>query len=161
MHARFVSFALLLACLFVALPASVAASSDLPAITELDTSKPVQVGALPAGPHAVVVWMVSCAPCLEELRHLREIADRTPGWRYVTLSLDAPDVARAALPPEAAFATAWVAQGKTAAVLARLNPELAALPMTIAISGRGRVCARRVGLLGSDIINGWTDQCLN
>jgi hypothetical protein len=40
------------------------------------------------------------------------------------------------------------------------NPELAALPMTIALSPTGRVCARRVGLLGSDIINGWTAQCL-
>jgi hypothetical protein len=97
---------------------------------------------------------------MEELRHLREIADRTPGWDFVTLALDAPETARAALPVEAAFAKAWVAEGKPGDVLARLNPALGALPMTIALSPQGRVCARRVGLLGSDIINGWTVQCL-
>jgi hypothetical protein len=160
MHDRSAMFALLL-CGLMAQPVSWdVVASELPSMTDLNSGAVVRTDRLPQRPHVVVVWMESCAPCVEELRHLREIADRTPGWFYVTLALDASDVARAALPAEAAFATAWVADGKPAEVLARLNPELAALPMTIALSPRGRVCARRVGLLGSDIINGWTAQCL-
>jgi thiol-disulfide isomerase/thioredoxin len=160
MFDRLALFALLFLCL-IALPgAGGVAASELPVMAELKSGARVQSDSHSPRPHVVVVWMESCAPCVEELRHLREIADRTPGWSYVTLALDAPDVARAALPAQAAFATAWVADGKPAEVLARLNPDLAALPMTIALSPNGRVCARRVGLLGSDIINDWTAQCL-
>lgn len=152
---------LALIVLLLSLPASRAAvGDDLPEMAELKSGLPVRTDSLSPRPHVVVVWMESCAPCMEELRHLREIADRTPGWDFVTLALDAPEAARGALPVEAAFAKAWVAEGKPGDVLARLNPPLGALPMTIALSPQGRVCARRVGLLGSDIINGWTAQCL-
>ena len=160
MFDRFALMALLLSCLLSLQMARVAVADDLPAMTELKSGAPVRMDSLSPRPHVVVVWMAGCAPCMEELRHLREIADRTSGWEFVTLALDAPETARAALPAEAAFANAWVAEGKPGDVLARLNPPLGALPMTIALSSRGRVCARRVGLLGSDIINGWTQQCL-
>lgn len=156
---RIAMFTLLLSCLIMWPIAGSVMASELPVMSELKSGAPVRPDKLSPRPHAVVVWMESCAPCLDELRHLREISDRTPGWSYVTLALDAPDVARAALPAQAAFAAAWVAEGKPAEVLALLNPGLAALPMTIALSPNGRVCARRVGLLGSDIINGWTAQC--
>jgi hypothetical protein len=159
MFDRLALFALLFLCL-IALPgAGGVAASELPVMAELKSGARVQSDSHSPRPHVVVVWMESCAPCMEELRHLREIADRAPGWDFVTLALDAPETARAALPVEAAFAKAWVAEGKPGDVLARLNPPLGALPMTIALSPRGRVCARRVGLLGSDIINGWTAQC--
>lgn len=160
MFDRFALMALLLSCLLSLQVARVAVADDFPTMTELKSGAPVRMDSLSPRPHVVVVWMASCAPCMEELRHLREIADRTPGWEFVTLALDAPEKARGALPVEAAFAKAWVAEGKPGDVLARLNPPLGALPMTIALSPRGRVCARRVGLLGSDIINGWTQQCL-
>jgi len=156
---RFVMIALLLNYLFSLPTARVALAGDLPVMADLNSGALVRTDSLSPRPHVVVVWMESCAPCMEELRHLREIADRTPGWDFVTLALDAPADARVALPAEAAFAEAWVAEGKPGDVLARLNPPLGALPMTIALSPRGRVCARRVGLLGSDIINGWTAQC--
>ena len=156
---RFVMIALLLNCLLSLPTARVALAGDLPVMADLNSGALVRTDSLSPRPHVVVVWMESCAPCMEELRHLREIADRTPGWDFVTLALDAPADARVALPAEAAFAEAWVAEGKPGDVLARLNPPLGALPMTIALSPRGRVCARRVGLLGSDIINGWTAQC--
>ena len=160
MNDRFALIGLLLSCL-VSLPATrVAVAGDLPVMADLKSGAPVRTDSLSPRPHVVVVWMESCAPCVAELRHLREIADRAPGWDFVTLALDAPKAARAALPVEATFAKAWVAEGKPSDVLARLNPPLAALPMTIALSPQGRVCARRVGLLGSDIINGWTEQCL-
>jgi len=165
MHHRFVvigvflTFLLLLAGLLLLPGARLATAGQLPAMADLKSGVPVRMDKLSPRPRAVVVWMESCAPCVEELRHLREIADRTPQWEFVTLALDAPPDARAALPAEAAFARAWVAEGRPGDVLARLNPALAALPMTIALSPRGHICARRVGLLGSDIINGWTAQC--
>jgi len=160
LYVRFALIALSLCCLLSLPAARAAVAGDLPVMADLESGAPVRTDSLSPRPHVVVVWMESCAPCMEELRHLREIADRTPGWDFVTLALDGPDAARAALPAEAAFAKAWVAEGKPGDVLARLNPALGALPMTIALSPQGRVCARRVGLLGSDVINGWTAQCL-
>lgn len=149
------------ACMLMAAFAQpfIARASGLPPLASLTDGRPVEVSALPAKPHVVVVWMKGCAPCLEELRHLTEIAARTPGWGYVTLALEEPALAREALPVEAAFATAWVAAGKPADVLARLNPPKPALPLALALNRKGEICARRVGLLGSDIVNGWADTC--
>ncbi len=138
---------------------AIARASDLPPLARLHDGHPVDVSGLPDQPHVIVVWMQGCAPCLEELRHLKEIAARTPGWGYVTLALDEPARAREALPHEAAFATAWIASGKPADVLALLNPEKPALPLALGLDRKGEVCARRVGLLGSDVVNGWAATC--
>ena len=110
--------------------------------------------------HAVVVWKASCAPCFDELAHLKEIAAGAPGWRFVTLALDDARTVAETLPAGAReVGEAWIARDEPTTVLARLNPDQPALPLTIAVDRRGRICARRVGLLGSDILNGWSAQC--
>lgn len=114
---------------------------------------------LRGGPHAIVVWKASCAPCVEELGHLREIAARASDWHFVTLALDDAKTAREALPAGALISEAWVARDEATTVLAALNPTEPALPLTIAVDRHGKICARRVGLLGSDILAGWRAQC--
>jgi hypothetical protein len=111
-------------------------------------------------PTAVVVWKASCAPCLEDLANLREIAARAPGWRIVTLALDDAKTARQAMPPQArGLGSRWHTVEPPAQVLAALNPSQPALPLTIAVDTSGEICARRVGLLGSDVLVAWRTQC--
>ena len=118
------------------------------------------LGDLRGAPTALVVWKASCAPCLVDLANLREIAARAPGWRIVTLALDDARTATAAMPPQVrGIGPAWTSSDPPAQVLAALNPSQPALPLTIAVSVRGEICARRVGLLGSDVLNAWSAQC--
>jgi hypothetical protein len=80
--------------------------------------------------------------------------------RIVTLALDEPQAATRALPSQARVAAAtWYTAAPPAQVLAALNPAQPVLPLTIAVSARGEICARRVGLLGSDVLNAWSAQC--
>ena len=111
-------------------------------------------------PSAVLVWKSDCAPCIVELMHLNEIAAGAPRWRIVTLALDEAQTARRALPPQARVAAgSWYTSAPPAQVLATLNSAQPILPLTIAVNTHGEICARRVGLLGSDVLNGWSEQC--
>ena len=111
-------------------------------------------------PTAIVVWKASCGPCLDELSHLRDIASRAPHWRFVVLALDDADTAVRSLPRGAhGIGSAWIARDPPARVLATLNPTQPALPLTLAVDDHGNICARRVGLLGSDVLQVWSAQC--
>ena len=117
-------------------------------------------GDLRGRPTAIVVWKASCAPCLDELSYLRQIAARAPSWRFVTLALDDATTATRSLPAGArGVGGTWIAHDPPTQVLAALNPAQPALPLTVAIDRRGNICARRVGLLGSDILQAWSAQC--
>jgi hypothetical protein len=115
---------------------------------------------LRGAPTAVVVWKSDCTPCIVELMHLHEIAAGAQRWRIVTLALDEAQTAMRALPPQARVAVGnWYTAAAPSQVLAALNPTQPVLPLTIAVSTHGEICARRIGLLGSDVLNGWSAQC--
>lgn len=129
-------------------------------LVALDNGTSRSFPALRGTPNAVLVWKASCAPCVRELEHLQEIAARVPNWHFVTLALDHPDDAAAALPHSArAVAEAWIAKGEPSAVLATLSPDQPALPLTVAVDTRGKICAHRVGILGSDVLKAWSARC--
>jgi len=128
------------------------------AFTSLD-GQPRSFATLRGAPVVVVVWKASCAPCLAELRHLDQVAARAPKWRFVTLALDDRRTAVQMLPRNARVADAWVARDEATVVLKALNPAQPALPLTVALDRSGRICARRVGLLGSDLLRAWSTKC--
>jgi hypothetical protein len=148
-----------LGAVIAALAANAASGPSALRIAGLVDGHPRTIAALRGTPHAIVVWKASCGPCVQELAHLNEIAARASNWRFVTLALDDAATVGHALPPEARIGEAWVASDEPTTVLAALNPSQPALPLTIAVDVHGRVCARRVGLLGSDILASWSAQC--
>ena len=48
----------------------------------------------------------------------------------------------------------------TSVLLRAFNDQHLALPFSMALDGKGTVCARRAGLLGLNIIKDWRKQCL-
>jgi hypothetical protein len=105
-------------------------------------------------------WRVDCAPCLHELAILPQIAARHPAIVITLLTLK--DDGRAAqviaLDPHPNLQIESFA-GDEADLLARYgNPERK-LPFSVALDAAGKVCARRVGMLGTDIVDAWAAQC--
>jgi hypothetical protein len=159
----------ILACAVLAVAAAVPAhqaetETDVPSLPRMaaldDTRLARSFAELRGARYAVLVWKESCAPCLAELSRLNDIAAHAPKWRFITLALDDAVTARRALPAQArAKAEAWIALDSPSTVLRALNPDEPALPLSVAVDGGGRICARRVGLLGSDILSRWSAQC--
>lgn len=113
-----------------------------------------------AGPFIALVWKSDCAPCLTELGYLARLQDAS-GGRVVTVSLDAPDVARQTLADNAVpVHAAYAASGDPRAILAGLSGGATRLPLSVAVSASGEICDSHVGLLGADQARAWAATCL-
>lgn len=109
-------------------------------------------------PSVVVLWGSWCASCAAELRRLDGMAASARPLPIVTLALDPPERARAALSRNGLKqGTAYADSGDIATVLARWGGR--ALPLAVALDAQGRVCGRRAGLLGTDQLKLWGKQC--
>lgn len=112
-----------------------------------------------AGPFIALVWKSDCAPCLVELGYLERLQEAA-GGRLVSIALDPPGVARATLdesnvPSHAAYA----ASGDPAGILAGLAGGQTRLPLSVAVTASGEICASHVGLLGTDMAAEWSRSC--
>jgi len=120
----------------------------------LEPSSPVL-----SGPFIALVWKSDCGPCLTELGYLAAL-QAASGGRLVTVSLDPLDLARATLaerdvPTHAAYA----ATGDARAILTSLSGDKAQLPLSVAVSPSGEICASHTGLLGTDRARAWAETC--
>jgi hypothetical protein len=105
-------------------------------------------------------WRVDCAPCLHELAILPTIAERHPAIAITLLVLK--DDGRAAAAIERDLHPNLVLEtfvGDEAALLARYGDPERALPFSVALAADGAVCARRFGILGTDIADRWAEEC--
>lgn len=111
------------------------------------------------GPFIALVWKSDCAPCLIELGYLAKLQDAA-GGRLVSIALDPPDAARAALSERAiAPHAAYAASGDAAGILAGLAGGQTRLPLSVAVTASGEICASHVGLLGVDMAAEWSRTC--
>lgn len=111
-------------------------------------------------PSVVMLWGSWCVSCRAELQRLPQLERSAAPLPMVTLALDPPAVARGALsaaglPVRNAFADAR----PPATVLAAWGGEGAALPLAVAIDGRGRICGSKRGLLGTSQLREWAKRC--
>lgn len=111
-------------------------------------------------PTLLMLWRADCAPCLIELKNLASLEAAAGDARLLVVALDSPDVAKATLrrlgvQPRAA----WRSLEAPDTVLLALNEPPARLPLTVALDGSGSICARRVGLLGTELVAQWVQQC--
>jgi AhpC/TSA family len=118
------------------------------------------LGELAGHPAVLVVWRGDCGPCLIELLNIRGLeaaAGRTP---LVMLAVDEPARIRQALQRyKAQPRDIWVADAPARDVLVALNGEPPRLPLALALDRKGGICARHLGLLGSDRVKDWVRRC--
>lgn len=142
---------------------SVAASTaDWTALRFTDPARPnlVMTGsALAERPRVLMLWRADCGPCLLELGNLKALEAGARPVDLVLVALDPPAVARDKLKAMGVTpARQWYALDDNAAVLTALGGPPPRLPLAVAMD-RGRICAKRIGLLGTDIVKQWARTC--
>lgn len=111
-------------------------------------------------PFVALVWKADCGPCLIELGYLDKL-QQAAGGRIVSLSLDPPELAAETLAERAVpDHAAYVASGEAKAILATLSGGATRLPLSVAVDAHGEICARHVGLLGTQTAEDWSEACL-
>ncbi|MDB5417151.1 MAG: thioredoxin-family protein [Phenylobacterium sp.] len=114
-----------------------------------------------AGHSAIlVVWRGDCGPCLIELLNIRDLEAAAGPAPLVMLALDEPGKIRLALQRyKARPRRIWVADAPAREVLVALNGEPPRLPLALALDRKGGICARHLGLLGTDRVKDWVRRC--
>lgn len=121
---------------------------------------PGQAVATLGQPTIMSFWRADCGPCLVELGHLAALQAAAAPARWAAVSLDAPEVARAKLKALGlAPRHAWALRDDPAATLVALGGAPPRLPLSVAFDAAGRICGRRLGLLGVDQVKEWARSC--
>jgi hypothetical protein len=121
--------------------------------------KAVGLGGTPRGA-ILAFWRADCAPCLLELRAARSYAAAARPARFLFVGLqDAPALATAArkadVPPEMLVHGI----GSASVILTAYGGAPPRLPLAIALTPSGSLCARHGGLLGTDQVRVWARDC--
>ncbi len=111
-------------------------------------------------PTVLIFWRADCAPCLIELRQATDyLAAAGPGRVLFVGLQDGAALRTAAV--KAGLPMAQVARTSEApeAVLTAFGGAPPTLPLAVALDRNGAVCARRKGLLGTDLMRQWMLTC--
>lgn len=112
------------------------------------------------GPAVVVLWASWCASCKAELEPLPRLAAAAAPLPIRTLALDPPAVAARLLQERGqALASAYADRRDPRVVLDAWGGPGSALPVAVALDGSGRICGRKLGLLGTDQLRAWAARC--
>jgi thiol-disulfide isomerase/thioredoxin len=108
----------------------------------------------------LVLWRADCGPCLLELENLKALEAAAGPADLVLVALDSPDVAQDKLRALGVKPRRlWYALDDNARVLTAMGGPPPRLPLAVALDRQGRICARRTGLLGTDIVKQWVSRC--
>ena len=112
-------------------------------------------------PAVVMLWGTWCASCRDELRRIPTLAVAARPLPFVTLAIDPPAKAAAAL-AAGGFSTgnAYIDDRDPGTVLKEWGGGGTILPLAVAIDREGRVCGLKRGLLGTDQLRAWSKSCL-
>jgi thiol-disulfide isomerase/thioredoxin len=148
-----------LALALLAGPPAKAAPRDL-RIEDL-SGAPRSLASLAGRPVVMILWRSDCGPCLVELQGLRGLQSAAAPAAVVTLSLDetAAPARRALAKLDAHPRYAWRSLEPGGKVLTDLNGAPPRLPLAVAFDRKGALCARHLGLLGTERVQAWARQC--
>lgn len=144
-----------------ALTGAAAAAPAAPDIRALDVDgHPRALAQLAGRPTILILVRSDCGPCLVELRNIAAIKAAAGQARLVLLAVeDLADARRFLLRTQLPHGDLWAASGAPGEVLVKLNGAPPRLPLAVALDRTGAVCARHLGLLGTDRVRDWARQC--
>lgn len=127
----------------------------------LASAVPLAPGAPPLrGPAVVVLWASWCVSCRAELARLPSLAAAASPLPIRTLAIDPPETVRPLLADRGLPRAGAYADGRAPrVVLDAWGGPGSALPVAVAIDKAGRVCGRKLGLLGTDQLREWAARC--
>jgi hypothetical protein len=150
-------------CLVLAIAPTTAASAagGQPGPLRLESldGRPVRIGGTRDGT-ILAFWRADCAPCLLELRAARSYAAAARPGRFLFVGLqDAPALAAAARKADAPREMLVRGVGTASVILTAYGGAPPRLPLAIALTPSGSLCARHSGLLGADQVRAWAHDC--
>lgn len=115
----------------------------------------------PAARRAVVMfWRADCGPCLLELGDLAALRRAARPLAVTPVGLQPAATLRPALARlHLSDGDSLLTPDDAAAVLTRYGGAPPRLPLAVALSADGSVCARHTGLLGRDLVRRWGATC--
>jgi thiol-disulfide isomerase/thioredoxin len=126
----------------------------------LSPTAPTPVAPRLTGPAVIVLWASWCQPCLAELQRLPKLMAAAAPLPIVTLAVDPPDMARQTLTDRRMpLANAFADGRDPRVVLEAWGGKGSALPIAVAIDRDGKICGRKLGLLGTDQLKEWAVRC--
>jgi hypothetical protein len=111
-------------------------------------------------PTVMILFKSDCGPCRLELRNIDEIKAAAGSAHLVLMAVEDMDAARRfLLRSRLPYADLWAADTDPSEVLVKLNGAPPRLPLAVALDRTGAVCARHLGLLGTDRVRDWVRRC--
>ena len=155
------SAAALALCLALSTSATSAAAPAGASMRFVDVERaPRRLAELSGQPAVLVFCRSDCGPCLVELRGLADIEAAASPAPVVTIALEDRAAASRALRKMGVQPRhSWFSETPSRDVLLAFNTPPPRLPLAVALAPDGTICARRIGLLGTDRVRTWAAQC--
>ena len=107
----------------------------------------------------LVFWRSDCLPCQHEIRILPYLADTYSQLPITLIALQDAQQARPHLADMPELVQVWVAKDDGAKVLAAFGDKKKALPFSVILDEKGRVCYSHYGLVGTQAIDDGSKKC--
>ena len=125
-----------------------------------DKQEAVSIERWKGEPLLVAFWRSDCAPCLQEMKLLPEIAKDNSDLTIALISLHDVEHTRSHLPALPENVHTLVANDDGKKVLASFgNDRTLALPYSVMLGKNGDVCGKHYGIVSPDKIKEWRKQC--
>lgn len=125
-----------------------------------DKQEAVSIERWKGKPLLVAFWRSDCAPCLQEMKLLPEIAKDNSDLTIALISLHDVEHTRSHLPDLPDNVHTLVANDDGKKVLASFgNDRTLALPYSVILNKKGDVCGKHYGILSPDQIKEWRKEC--
>lgn len=125
-----------------------------------DKQEAVSIERWKGEPLLVAFWRSDCAPCLQEMKLLPEIANENSDLAIALISLHDAAHTRSHLPALPKNVHTLVANDDGKKVLASFgNDRTLALPYSVMLNKKNDVCGKHYGIVSPDKIKEWRKEC--
>ena len=119
-------------------------------LAELDGTQFLRLSAYVGKPMVVNFWGSFCPPCVAEMPMLQQQALKYPGVQFLGIAVDDRLKARAFLQSQTVTYPQLLAPGQSDGIMRRFGDKTGALPYTVVLDVRHRLCASKAGGIDSN-----------